>query len=208
MTSINPYAAPASTIHDVDDPPPNDDGRYRDDPSGDRLDRPNMSLLGTVGVWAVVCSFAAGPSFFFGMQISGDRYGAMIAGVVTYIAMYTMLDFRTRDKPWRRDRMIRRTLRITYTSRMVLSVIFPAAMFVDVFCGMVSVPLGSMLTAFIEARPDLQFDDRIGRGMTMPTTFVVTLIQGLLCHAVLIVYGIVCYGLVRWLASRKAKSET
>lgn len=187
MSSTNPYQTPSTSDDEATS------ARWQNVAADDQLEPVSRSFIATILSWTLVCFIAAAPSFYLGMGASGGRYGAMIAGIMTYVVIYIAVDYRTRDHWWRRNRWIRRTLRVTYICRIILTIVFPAAVTIDMICGIFSMPIGKFLTRFSE------FSDRddFGGGMSFITAYVVTFIQGFACHVVLLIFGVFVYLIVR-----------
>jgi hypothetical protein len=90
-------------------------------------------------VWMLVCWISAAPSFFIATGIVNvQRWPALVAGVLTFVAGYIFADYRTSRWKFRQRKPVRYALITTYVIRMVISVIFPIAFIVDMMCGMVS----------------------------------------------------------------------
>lgn len=124
MSDLNPYEAAV-----IAPSPPSDDGKEA---------RAFVWWKSTL-VWLIVCWISAAPSFFIAIGvINVERWPAMIAGVMTFVAGYIVADNRTFHWAFRQRKPVRYALITTYVIRILISVIFPIAMFVDMFCGMVS----------------------------------------------------------------------
>ena len=65
----------------------------------------------------------------------------MLAGIATFIGIYIILDYQTAETRIRQIRTVRRTLWITYVTRVTISIIFPIAFYLDIACGMLVVGL-------------------------------------------------------------------
>jgi len=148
-------------------------------------------LIKTFGKWLVICSASAAPSFFLGALATDNQYLGMLTGIFLFALGYVWLDRHTWKYDWRRDRTIRRILRIMYTTRIVMSVSFIGTP-LDMACGIAA--MGA--TGFIF--------QSIGFGG--PTGFVAalmgTLFQGTILNAVLVLYGLFLFGVravyLRW----------
>lgn len=148
-------------------------------------------LIKTFGKWLVICSASAAPSFLLGALATEDQYLGMLTGIFLFVLGYVWLDRHTWKYDWRRDRAIRRILRIMYTTRIVMSVSFIGTP-LDMACGIAA--MGA--TGFIF--------QSIGFGG--PTGFAAalmgTLFQGTILNAVLVLYGLFLFGVraiyLRW----------
>ncbi len=171
--------------------PPEHDGEFVSSPLSDALSvteaaltepsesiKPN--LLITFGKWFVICWVSAAPSFILGVAATESQYAGMATGVSLFVLGYVWLDRYTWNYPWRKKPVIRRILRVMYTTRIVISVSMIGTP-LDMACGIVA--MGA--TAFI-------FQNL---GMGGPTTFeaalIATCVQGALLNCVLILYGLV-----------------
>lgn len=179
MDSINPYA-PTTLSEDADETT-----RARD-PSAETEVRP-FSLIRSAIIWTVVCAVSAAPSFVFGAAITQGFVG-MLTGIAMFIAFYVAADHATYHRPFRRHTMIRRVLKITYGTRIFISVVFPIGVYVDLICGMISLPLGTMTF-------DLEEVSRNGSDFSFLAVLVTTLIQGVMLNLVLGVYAAILLGL-------------
>ena len=144
---------------------------------------PTASLGRTFARWLIVCSISAIPSFVFGMVVTDNEVGGMLVGILIFVAGYTWLDFITAKRPWRQNPRIRRMLRITYGTRIAISILFPIGGFLDVMCGTLTLTIISPFTDVIPGTNSLSF---LGAMMT-------TLIQGCILNVVLGLYALLVY---------------
>ncbi|WP_039963333.1 hypothetical protein [Rhodopirellula europaea] len=149
-------------------------------------EKPFPTLPLTVLRWALVCSIAAVPSFVIGLNVTEGQFLGMVTGIAIFVAGYVWADLVTRNRPWRRYRNIRITLRTVYVLRLIVSIILPAGMIVDMFTGMIAV-----VTVTSVAR----LDD--GTGLGFISTVFTTLIQGVLLNILLMVLALCVYPIVR-----------
>ena len=177
----NPYA-PASAVDAVVAAAEN--GELREEAA--EFDQ--ASWIRTSLRWLLICSVSAAPSFLFGLGLTGGRAAGMVCGVAVFVVGYTLLDFRTAGHPIRGDRVVRRTLRIAYGTRILFSVLFPVALYLDGMCGIVAIALIRAVTGF-----DITVSDPIGFG----AAFITTLVQGGVLNAVLAAYALVVHLLQR-----------
>lgn len=157
------------------------------------------SSLGQTAVrWIAVCLCSAVPSFLFGFMSTGGEIWAMLTGIAIFAAGYTTLDYQTAGQAWRRKRLIRKTLRVTYGTRIAITILIPLGAYLDVICGMVSHTVAGVLidSASLESVGSV----RIGYWPAL----LITLIQGCVLNVVLAVYGAVILGIV-WLVRRLKK---
>jgi hypothetical protein len=120
-TDLNPYAA---TLHST---------------PAETLSTTQASFARTLLVWTLVCSISAVPSFFWGLMVTDKRWDGMLAGIVIFIGLYVVADYVTRETLLRRDRVIRRTLRIGYWTRLIISSVFPIGFYLDLFVGAIAI---------------------------------------------------------------------
>ena len=133
--------------------------------------------------WLVVCAVSAVPSFYLGTEVSEGQFAAMTLGILIFAAIYIFLDCKTSGLPFRQNRLCVITLRIVYVTRMVITVIFPIAMFVDLICGLTSVACTETIFGSLAIQ-------------TFPGALFTTLLQGVMLNLVLAIYGLFVIGLV------------
>lgn len=177
----NPYA-PTTSLNDDE---------LRDatsvDPTREIIDRPPYSLARSFVTWSLVCSIAAIPSFYLGFAITRG-FAGMLTGVAIFIAAYIATDRATYSHPFRQSRIVRRVLRITYATRILITIAFPVGMFLDMVCGMIAIPLGTM-------NFDWEDPGRSTGSVSFLAAVLTTLIQGVLLNIVLGVYAAILLGL-------------
>lgn len=176
-TQPNPYSPPSLTV----------ESPVNADSSVDDAAEPSLSR--TAVRWLTVCSLSAIPSFLFGMAVTGGQLVAMIIGILLFAIGYTLADYRTATFAWRRRRITRRTLKIAYGTRIVISLLVPLGAYADIACGVVALGLTESLTG-----EGLATFDGANRMSFFPT-LLTTLIQGVLMNVVLAVYALVILGL-------------
>jgi hypothetical protein len=178
--ALNPYA-PTLAVEDHHDP-------AESSPLVGAVGRP-QTLRRIAFRWFLICGLSAIPSFVFGLSLTGGRVWGMLTGIVIFALLYTWLDYRTASRPFRQQRLWRRTLKITYGTRIGMSIVFPLGMFPDMYCGLLAVGLTQLVLG-----SDLSSWDATG-GMTFGIALLTTLVQGCLLNIVL---G--CYALLVFLA--------
>ena len=94
------------------------------------------SVLRRLLLWTVVCTVSAAPSFVLA-GYEHDR-GAMALAVCLFILAYTAATSTEAFERFHRRPFVRRTLYIGYGARMLISIIYPVALFPDIFAGMLS----------------------------------------------------------------------
>ena len=179
-TQLNPYAPTVETSTDAILP---------EEP----IPAPRLSLKKTIWRWSIVCTISAIPSFFWGFMITSGQILGMLAGIATFIGIYIILDYQTAETRIRQIRTVRRTLWITYVTRVTISIIFPIAFYLDIACGMLVVGLMESL--------GVNFDIGSGGGGTpagFVGVYVTTILQGISMNIVLAAYGALVY-LVQWI---------
>ena len=169
----NPYQAPAET-EAADEPlsaPVAEDTYVR-------------STLGqTARRWFFVCTISAVPSFLSGLMVTNGEFVAMIIGIVIFAIGYTWMDHQTADQAWRRRKIIRRTLRFTYGTRIAISIVLPVGFYLDMICGIVTISLSQTFVGQEFTRIDG------GPSPGFAGTLFLTLLQGVVLNVVLAVYG-------------------
>lgn len=148
--------------------------------------------LRTLLKWTFVCGISAAPSFFWGGVIGEMQMlqiGAMIFGICTFIAGYTLAEYTAFAKGLNSQPLVRRTLRIGYGTRIAISILFPVGLFLDMYVGMLSIQTTRLL---------LSID--IGQGQVDLVNFIgfyaTTLIQGIYLNIVLACYMLLVHGIV------------
>jgi len=148
--------------------------------------------------WFLICAVSGAPSFFFG-SVLGNAYViqsfAMTLGILTFVAFYVYIESRERTRRMLMDRSLRISVRVGYITRMVISIIYPVAMFPDILCGMLSV--GFTTSIFGEGFGPGYASDTIDAGLQPLFTFgwfyITTLVQGVLLNIVLGAYTLIIY---------------
>ena len=174
--SINPYA-PSAVVESDPLPSPNS-GSPEDETA------PRGSLARTAIRWFLVCGLSAAPSFFFGFAITNGQIAGMISGILAFVVGYTLLDYLTASRPFRRKKRIRRTLRIAYGTRIAISILFPLGMYLDLICGMLSLSLTQSV---------MSFEVSNSNPMSFGASFLTTLFQGIVLNLVLGAYAVFIY---------------
>ncbi len=175
--SLNPYA-PTTAV---------DNDPYVDPAAPAADEEIPASLRRTALRWLVVCGISAAPSFVFGLAITGGQVAGMLTGILLFVIGYTLLDYRTASLPIRRKRTVRRTLKITYGTRIAISILFPIGAYLDTICGILSVGLTQSITGF-------ELRSASGEMGYFAATFT-TLVQGALLNVVLGCYALMVHGI-------------
>jgi hypothetical protein len=138
--------------------------------------------------WFGICTLSAVPSFLVGLAVTGGRWDAMLVGIFLFSLAYTFADYLTARQSWRKKRLIRRTLRTMYGTRIAITIIFPVGYFLDVCCGFASLYLTQAITG-----PEFASGDQYADFFP---TLLTTLVQGAVMNVVLGVYGLLVWGLL------------
>jgi hypothetical protein len=156
-------------------------------------------LLGkSILIWSGICSISAAPSFFLAVGLVGvANIPWMLIGVLLFIGGYVAADRMTFGWPYRRRVAVKLSLRITYIIRISASVIFPVALYADMFCGMFS-------AMFITA---LGLDPVRNSNMPGPVVLIWTLLQGTVLNAVLAFVWMILLGICWVLTNEPASIE-
>jgi len=155
----------------------------------------------SIGKWLLVCSLSAAPSFVLARILDGDLVvssAAMILGILTFVAVFVFLESRERTRNLLLDRTMRTAVRTGYISRMILSIVFPIAMMVDLWCGVIATTLVNAVLGF--GGPMGQRDEVGVAGLMLGQEFawyyITTLVQGVILNLVLTAYALLVYGVM------------
>lgn len=176
MSSENPYQAPTSS------------GSIA---TAIELEPDKPVQVGKVFLkWLVICVISAAPSFFWGFLIGQQTISSvvgMLAGILTFVVGYATIECRPFAQRWLRNRLIRRTAKIGYGTRLGMSIIFPVGMYLDMITGMIAIATTQ------------GFDDNGMGNEQMPLLwfYLTTIVQGIYLNIVLFVYMLVAYAFVR-----------
>lgn len=140
-------------------------------------------------LWTLVCGISATPSYIWAS--AEFNRPAMACGVAVYILLYTAVSMTPTVARLEMRPFVRRTLRIGYITRLVISIVFPVGMAVDLFPGLLSY---SLVGAFLGEQRDFVF------------TFLTTLVQGVFVNIVLGIYMLLVYGVQRLILPTPAQS--
>jgi hypothetical protein len=155
------------------------------DPEGnpllDQLPATPLTLRQAAVRWTVVCCISAAPSFFWGFVVSSGQWLGMLAGILLFIIGYTLLDYRTANTQIRQRPTVRRTLRITYGTRIAISILFPIGIYLDMVCGALS--LGLTHSGSFDGQAQMGFG----------TVFFTTVVQGFVLNLVLAAYALLVH---------------
>lgn len=124
------------------------------------------------------------------IQIAG-----MVAGVITFIAAYTIFECMPQAQSLLRKRLVRTTARIGYGMRMLVSVVFPIGAYIDIPTGMLSITIANFLfggTTGGRGEFGAQFENQFISFLWFYST---TLIQGFFLNIILLVFMIVVFGI-------------
>jgi len=157
------------------------------------------SPLRTVMRWTIVCGVAAVPSFFLGFDVTQGRLAGMIAGVLTFIAMYVASDYFTRVWPVRQNTAVRRTLVFVYVSRILASIIFPVGLFIDMLTGMA-------MMSFAGDSAEI-FRETASPASTLVcfwAAYRLTVMQGVLMNIVLTAWGLIAFPFILGLSKPRS----
>ena len=181
---INPYepSNPSAEVIPNSASPLLDELRVEAVPQDPQPAEKRPSLPRTFGKWLLICSVSAAPSFILGSLASNSQYLGMLTGIALFIVGYTWLDRYTWKFTWRKNPVIRRILRIMYTTRVAISASLIGTP-LDMDCGMLA--LGA--TAFL-------FQDfAASNSNSFTSALIATIIQGTILNAVLLLYGLLLF---------------
>ena len=155
-----------------------------------------FSLGKSLLIWSSICSISAAPSFFLALGLVGVQNTPwLVIGVLLFIAAYVAADAMTFRWQYRKRVAVKLSLRITYIIRISASVIFPVALYADMFCGIFS-------ATFITA---LGFEPERSSNMPGPVVLIWTLIQGTILNAVLAFIWMILLGIC-WVVTNEPAS--
>ena len=151
----------------------------------------------SVLVWTAVCSISAVPSFLVGLGFAGNwNWPWMALGVLMFIAGYVAADRLTFNWVFRRRAAVRLSLGITFVIRVVATVVFPVALFVDMCCGIAS----SQVIIALGHGPSGS------SGLPGPIVLIWTLSQGVVMNALLSIIWVVLLGIC-WFVTKESIDE-
>jgi len=157
-----------------------------------------VSVPWVLAKWFLVCGISAGPSFLLGLIVANSQLSqiaGMLAGVITFIIAYTILECHPKVRVLIRKRFVRTTARIGYGMRMLVSVVFPLGAYLDISTGILSIGIVNFFFGVSgTGRGEFgnQFDSPIISFLWFYST---TLIQGLFLNIILLVFMLVVYGI-------------
>lgn len=154
------------------------------------------------GLWLLICSASAAPSFALGLSVTRGHVAGMAAGVLLFVLLYTAATSTPRFERLYRRPFVRPTMYWGYGARLLLSVSALTALTgmmapwlsLDMIPGMVAVGVAGAIFG------ENYFGS--GRGavpstMTFLPAFIATCIQGALLNVLVFVFMAVVYGLHR-----------
>ena len=149
--------------------------------------------------WMLICFVSGAPSFLIAFNL-GPEYifqaVAMASGIMTFVAVYVFIESREATRRMLMDRSLRIAVRVGYITRVAISVIFPVALIVDMFCGVFSVGItSSLLGGDFGPRPR-GYDESQGLAFTFAWFYLTTLVQGVMLNIVLGAYTLIVYAFV------------
>ncbi|WDI40858.1 hypothetical protein [Bremerella sp. P1] len=178
----NPFQSPAASSHALDVEPPQP------------VEELVVATLKAAIRWSLICGISAIPSWVIAASATMAAISGMTTGVIIFAIGYTFLDVWTRKHPLRQKPEVKTTLRITYGTRIAISLLFPVGFFVDLWCGIIALTLTSLF---------FKTGDFDVSKMEFTSTLMTTLIQGCLLNIVLAGFGLVVYAICKaYLASR------
>ena len=194
-TPENPYEAPQS----IEELPKPFDTLHE----AELLSEPEIKIrpLRSVFKWTVICGLSAAPSFFWGAALGSQlpQILGMLAGILVFIALYSMADCHPMVQRFLNRRHVRLTARIGYGTRVVISIILVGA-YLDMIVGMVAISISSTIFSDISMGPGSEGN---ANAVIMFTSFMfTTIIQGILLNILLGCYMLVVYVICRLSGSR------
>ena len=156
--------------------------------------------------WMLVCGISGTPSFFIAFSLA-DQYAvqatAMALGILTFVGFYVFLESREWTRRKLMDQSLRISVRVGYITRVVISILFPVAMFPDMFCGMFSVSFTSAILGYGFGVPVRLDDDPQAMALMSVAVwfYFTTVVQGVLLNIVLGAYTLIVYALVKLIST-------
>jgi hypothetical protein len=125
---FNPYASPAA--------PAADPGMISQFITSRRL----VAILAR---WTLICTVSAAPSFFWGCVLHHQfqHIMGMMAGIIVFILGYTLVECSVAYRRVIHWPHVRTMVWIGYGTRLTISIIFPIAIVVDAWTGMLSIAI-------------------------------------------------------------------
>ena len=138
--TVNPFAAPP--LESMDSLPRQTNGYFRKRTFSEAL----FIWLGT----SLVC---AAPSFLLGLSLgdSPAHLAGMLTGIGLFVVTLAMLDVYFVRPRFHSNPRVLRTLRFSYQSRVLLSILLPVTIFIDVTLGSISIALVGAIPVLGEA---------------------------------------------------------
>lgn len=155
----------------------------------DVRDNPLVRVASNFLVWTAICGVSAAPSFIWGMAIAHDaeHVAAMLTGIGIFVLAYTAVSSLRAVETFKRRPFVGRTLKIGYGTRIALSILFPAGLTLDLWCGIAAVSITDL---------------KHGAGNSFGLILATTLVQGVILNCILMVYMALIYG-VQWVARKR-----
>ena len=128
-------------------------------------------------------------------------------GIATFIGFFVYLESREWTQRKLLDRSLRSAVKTGFVTRVIISVVFPLAMVIDLWCGMISI---SLVAALFESAPPT----RAGSYDVHPIFvfgwfYTTTIVQGIILNVVLGTFTMLVYaGIVTYKGTRKDWSAT
>ncbi len=143
------------------------------------------SLLQRIAIWTVICGISAAPSLYTAVTIEFSeplQIAAMLTGIGIFVAGYTFITGTQRVRRMNRNVLVRRTAYIGYGTRIALTIFYPAGLFLDTICGILT---GSVIEPL---GPIIPVESFLG-------ILLWTLSQGALLNIILLFFMFVVYGI-------------
>lgn len=148
--------------------------------------------------WMLICGVSAAPSFFIAMSLANKpliQILAMLGGVLTFVVFYVYIESMEWTRRKMKDRSFRLAVIVGYVTRIVISVIFPIAIFVDMFCGLFSVSVTSAIFGSgVMMQEGASFRNE-GGPFLFAWFYATTLVQGIVLNVVLGAYTLIVYAI-------------
>ena len=159
-----------------------------------------FSLGKSMVKWLLVCCVSASPSFFWGIGLHTSYFVqsvAMLMGIFTFVAIYVFVESQEWTRRKLMDRSLRTAVKVGYITRIGISVIFPVALFIDMFCGLFSVGLTSSIFGE-EFMPGRRYDEAqpVSMSITFAWFYATTIVQGVILNALLAAYSLLVYAMI------------
>ena len=170
---------------------------------------PEFNVSKSLGKWTLVCILSAAPSFFWASALGANAYirsAAMLAGIATFIGFFVYLESREWTQRKLLDRSLRSAVKTGFVTRVIISVVFPLAIVIDLWCGLISI---SLVGTLFGSEPPMRDGVFLHPTLVFGWFYITTIVQGIILNLVLGTFTLLVYaGIVMYKGMRKDGSAT